>query len=128
MAAQFVYENPKMLKGLFLMGTSHPRDIDLSSKYIPCIKLYAENDGLASVEEVLENENKLPRKTELVLIKGGNHSQFGYLGQLLMDNSANIPLEEQQSLSFEILLKFIVEINNSLFQQFELKSGSVRLE
>jgi len=114
MAAQFVYENPKIFKGLFLMGTSHPRDVDLSSQDIPCVKLYAENDGLASIEEVMENENKLPLNTELVLIEGGNHSQFGYLGQLLMDNPANISLEEQQNLSFEILLKFLVEINNSL--------------
>jgi pimeloyl-ACP methyl ester carboxylesterase len=114
MAAQFVYENPKIFKGLFLMGTSHPRDIDLSPQDIPCVKLYAENDGLASVEEVMENENKLPLNTNLVFIEGGNHSQFGYLGQLLMDNSASISLEEQQNLSFEILLKFLAEINNSL--------------
>jgi pimeloyl-ACP methyl ester carboxylesterase len=114
MAAQFVYENPKIFKGLFLMGTSHPRDIDLSPQDIPCVKLYAENDGLASVEEVMENENKLPLNTKLVFIEGGNHSQFGYLGQLLMDNSASISLEEQQNLSFEILLKFLAEINNSL--------------
>lgn len=114
MAAQFVYENPKIFKGLFLIGTSHPRDIDLSPQDIPCVKLYAENDGLASVEEVMENENKLPLNTKLVFIEGGNHSQFGYLGQLLMDNSASISLEEQQNLSFEILLKFLAEINNSL--------------
>ena len=56
MAAQFVYENPEVFKGLFLMGTSHPRDIDLSSSNIPCLKLYAEYDGLASVEEVMENK------------------------------------------------------------------------
>ena len=62
----------------------------------------------------MENKKKLPMKAELVLIKGGNHSQFGYLGQLLMDSSANISLEEQQKISFESLLKFITKINNSL--------------
>ena len=113
MAAQIVYENPKLFKGLFLLGTSHPRDIDLSSVNIPCMKLYAENDGLASVEEVLENKKKLPKNAELVLIKGGNHSQFGYLGQLLMDSSADISLEEQQNISFENLLKFISILNNN---------------
>ena len=69
MAAQFVYENTNLMKGLFLMGTSHPRDIDLSSQSIPSIKLYAENDGLASVEEVMTNKNKLPKNTRLVLTK-----------------------------------------------------------
>ncbi|WP_421896039.1 alpha/beta hydrolase [Marinoscillum sp.] len=114
MAAQFVYENPGVFKGLFLMGTSHPRDIDLSSSNIPCLKLYAEYDGLASVEEVMENKKKLPMNTELIMIEGGNHSQFGYLGQLLMDSSPNITLEEQQELSFVSLHEFLVKVNYSL--------------
>jgi Alpha/beta hydrolase family len=114
MAAQFVYENPGLMKGLFLMGTSHPRDIDLSSQNIPCIKLYAENDGLASVVEIMENKKKLPLKAKLVLITGGNHSQFGYLGKLLMDSSANISLGEQQQQTFDHLINFITEIKNGL--------------
>jgi pimeloyl-ACP methyl ester carboxylesterase len=114
MAAQFVYENPGIFKGLFLMGTSHPRDIDLSNTTISCLKLYADNDGLASVPEVLENKAKLPVNTKLVLIKGGNHSQFGYLGRLLMDNSANITLEEQQQQILDDLIIFLDEIKKSL--------------
>lgn len=113
MAAQFVYENPTVFKGLFLMGTSHPRDIDLTNQNIPCIKLYAENDGLASVEEVMENKNKLPKQAKLILINGGNHSQFGYLGQLLMDSSPDISLEEQQKVSLDNLLTFITSIKGS---------------
>jgi hypothetical protein len=114
MAAQFVYENPDLMKGLFLMGTSHPRDIDLSMRTIACIKLYAENDGLASVGEVMENKSKLPKEAKLVLIKGGNHSQFGYLGKLLMDNSASLSVEEQQQQTFDSLIEFMNEIKNGL--------------
>ena len=114
MAAQFVYENPNVLKGLFLMGTSHPRDIDLSIQNIPCIKLYTENDGLASVEEVMENKSKLPKHSKLILINGGNHSQFGYLGKLLMDSSPDISLEEQQKQTYNHLIKFMYRIKNSL--------------
>jgi Alpha/beta hydrolase family len=112
MAAKFVYENPNLMKGLFLMGTSHPRDIDLSNQNIPCVKLYAENDGLASVEEVLENKIKLPKDAKLVLINGGNHSQFGYLGKLLMDSSADISIEEQQQQTFDYLINFMHKIKN----------------
>ncbi len=112
MAAQFVYENTGLLKGLFLMGTSHPRDIDLSARSIPTIKLYAEMDGLASVSEVMENRNKLPSNTQLIEIKGGNHSQFGYLGQILMDSSPSISLEEQQRLTFEALIDFFKRIES----------------
>jgi hypothetical protein len=113
-AAQFVYENHAVFKGLFLMGTSHPRDIDLSSQNIPCIKLYAENDGLASVKEVTDNKNKLPKAAKLVLIKGGNHSQFGYLGKLLMDSSPDISLEAQQQQTFDNLINFMSKIKNDL--------------
>ncbi len=111
MAAQFVYENPEFMKGLFLLGTSHPRDINLSNLPIPTIKFYAQNDGLASVEEVLENKDKLPVTAKLILIEGGNHSQFGYLGALLMDDEADITLEEQQSTVLEKLINFLNEIS-----------------
>jgi len=114
MAARLVYENPGVFKGLFLMGTSHPRDIDLSDRNIPCIKLYAENDGLASVEEVMENKNKLPENAKLIFIKGGNHSQFGYLGKLLMDNTAGISLEEQQQKTCKNLVDFLNKVKSGL--------------
>jgi len=110
MAAQLVYENPTGFKGLFLMGTSPPRDIDLSNQDIPCIKLYADRDGLASMEEVLGNKDRLPKHSKMVLIKGGNHSQFGFLGKLLMDSSSSISLEEQQNQTFIHLFEFIKNI------------------
>lgn len=110
MAANLVFENPGVFKGLFLMGTSHPRDIDMSSMNIPTLKLYGELDGLASVDEVLKNKSKLPLNSELILIKGGNHSQFGYMGQLLMDNSAVISIEEQQEVVLDHLLKFLSKV------------------
>ncbi|WP_166964102.1 alpha/beta hydrolase [Yeosuana marina] len=110
MASQFVYENPDLMQGLFLLGTSHPRDFDLSNRILPTIKLYGELDGLASVSEVMENKNKLPKNTNLIEIKGGNHSQFGYLGKLLTDNTAEIDLTKQQGLTVEKLIKFFNEI------------------
>lgn len=118
MAAQYVFEHPNLLEGLFLMGTSHPRDIDMSNLAIPTLKLYAQNDGLASVEEVMENKDKLPQHAQLVMIEGGNHSQFGYLGQLLLDNSPNISLDEQQDQILRYLLNFFDGIDQEIGQSF----------
>lgn len=106
-AAKFVHENPGRMKGLILMGTSHPKDIDLSSSSIPAIKLYASHDGLASVGEVMENKHRLPQNTGLVLIEGGNHSQFGYLGHLLLDDKATISLEAQQDIAVNQTVTFL---------------------
>ncbi len=112
MASQFVYENQNQMKGLFLLGTSHPRDVDLSNLTIPTIKLYAENDGLTSIGEVMKNKSKLPNDSKLTIIKGGNHSQFGYLGQLFLDDKAQISLEEQQQETLEQLILFFNDIND----------------
>ena len=112
MASQFVYENPALMKGLFLLGTSHPRDFDLSKRTLPTVKLYGELDGLASVTEVMENRNKLPKNTDLIEIKGGNHSQFGYLGKLLTDETAEIDLTKQQCLTAEALTEFFNKIES----------------
>ncbi len=112
MASQFVYENPNLIKGLFLLGTSHPRDFDLSKRTIPIIKLYAEFDGLASVQEVMENKSKLPKSAILKEIKGGNHSQFGYLGKLLTDDSPKINLKKQQAITLDYLIEFFQRVEN----------------
>lgn len=113
MAAQLVYENPTLFRGLYLMGTSHPRDIDLSSVEIPTLKFYAEHDGLASIGEVMENKNKLPNNSEVLFIEGGNHSQFGYLGTLFMDGNADISIKNQQEQTYVHLIDFFNRIVNN---------------
>lgn len=115
-AAQVVFENPNVFKGLFLLGTSHPRDISLANHTLPMLKLYAAKDGLASVKEVLANQDKLPTQAELVLIEGGNHSQFGYLGQLFMDERPQISRYEQQKQTLEHLANFLQKISQQLDQ------------
>ena len=110
MASQFVYENPHLMKGLFLLGTSHPRDFDLSDRILPTVKLYGELDGLASVSEIMQNKDKLPKNSILIQIKCGNHSQFGYLGKLLTDNNAEIDLAKQQLMTVEKLTEFFNSI------------------
>ncbi|MEM6722900.1 MAG: alpha/beta hydrolase [Bacteroidota bacterium] len=110
MAAQFVFEHPDLMDGLILLGTSHPRDISLSDRFIPCLKLYAEKDGLASPAEVFENEKKLPQGYQLIMIKGGNHSQFGNMGRLLMDGKADINPALQQDIMLREILGFLRSI------------------
>ena len=107
MSARFVYEYPGLIDGLYLLGTSHPRDYDMSNVEIPCLKLYAEFDGLASVAEVKGNQELMPNGSQMIFIEGGNHSQFGYMGQLFMDESPQIEREEQQAIILQELLTFL---------------------
>jgi len=107
MAAKFVYENPKLINKLILLGTTHPRDFDLSKSAIPIMKIYGSNDGVADAYSINQNKPKLPPNTKYFLIKGGNHSQFGYYGSQLGDNEASISREEQQKIILNSILSFI---------------------
>lgn len=112
MAAQFVYENPGLIDALFMLGTSHPRDFDMSGNDIPAIKISAEHDGRAGLEKVQENAPLLPANTQMVTITGGNHSHFGYMGHLLMDDAATISREEQHRQTIDHLLRFFNELRD----------------
>ena len=50
----------------------------------------------------------------MILIEGGNHSQFGYLGTLLLDGEADITLEQQQSLVLRNIVDFLDAIQHGL--------------
>lgn len=108
MASEFAGIYPNKISGLLLIGTSHPRRVDLSNLTIPVTKVHASEDGLASMEEVKEFSVNLPTQTNFVLVEGGNHSQFGYYGFQLGSGTATISREKQQqqllNASLELLL------------------------
>jgi len=111
-ASRFAVLHGEAFEGLILIGTSHPKEaaFDLSNSTLAVTKIYASNDGLASVPEVKANAVYLPEATTWVLIDGGNHSQFGYFGTLLGDNPATISREQQQQLTVEALLAALKNI------------------
>ena len=105
-ASRFAYLYGASFDGLVLIGTSHPKEaeFDLSTTTLSVTKIYASNDGLASVEEVEANAIYLPDDTNWVLIEGGNHSQFGYYGNQLGDNAGTISRERQQEITVEAII------------------------
>ncbi|WP_289663559.1 alpha/beta hydrolase [Flavobacterium panacagri] len=109
MAAQFVYENPKLIDKLILIGTSHPRDISLAAIEIPVLKIYGSKDGVADEGSIMQNKSKLPLGTKFVRIEGANHCQFGYYGFQLGDDKADISREQQQKETLDAMVSFIRE-------------------
>lgn len=99
LAAKFVrdHESESFVSGLLLVGTSHPREDDLSGLDIDVTKVYGSEDGLASEGEVKEFASNLPEATHWIRIEGGNHAQFGWYGWQLGDGRARIPRAEQQA-------------------------------
>ncbi len=104
LASEVARDHGSQLAGMVLIGTSHPRDFDLSSLSIDVTKVSATNDGLASEAEIKANAKKLPPQTHWVVIDGGNHSQFGYYGFQLGDHRATISRSVQQAQTTQALL------------------------
>ena len=111
-ASRFASLHGESFDGLVLIGTSHPKEevFDLSNTDLSVTKVYATNDGLASVDEVEANAKYLPDHTTWILIEGGNHSQFGYYGSQLGDNAATISRERQQELTVGAILAVLQNV------------------
>jgi len=99
--------------GVVLIGTSHPRDEDLSKLEIPVTKIVGTHDGLATPEKVNKNANLLPDKTRWVWIEGGNHSQFGWYGFQPMDRKAHISAVEQRKIMTHAVLELLNSVESS---------------
>lgn len=97
-AAEYAGRNPDAggARGLILVATTHPRELDLSGLTIPVTKILASRDRIASLERARENAARLPAGTRWVVIQGGNHSQFGHYGFQFGDRFAEISRDQQQ--------------------------------
>jgi pimeloyl-ACP methyl ester carboxylesterase len=94
--------------GYVLMGTSHPRDHDLSRMTAPLTKIAGTRDGVAG--EAQFQTHLLPSSTTWVRIEGGNHSQFANYGFQLFDKRAQISREAQQSQIVSALLAALARV------------------
>ncbi len=80
MAARYVLRHPDAATGLVLMGAYSADGDDLSALPLEVLVLAAENDGLASVEEVRAGTPRLPETAKLKIIRGSVHGFFGRYG------------------------------------------------
>jgi pimeloyl-ACP methyl ester carboxylesterase len=110
LAARFARQDADSLAALVLVGTTHPKEDDLSFLPIPVTKVYASNDGVAPPERVLANRALLPAHTRWVEISGGNHSQFGRYGHQLLDGTATISRARQEALTRAAILESLTEV------------------
>lgn len=95
------------LSGLIMIGTTHPRDHDLSRLPIPVLKVAGTRDCVADLEASRANARNLPSSTRWVVIEGANHAQFGYYGSQLGDCTATISREDQQNQTLEAILAWL---------------------
>lgn len=102
-AGRMLLQHASELRGLVLIGSSHPRDLSLAHLTVPVTRVYGTRDTVADVEKLEATRHNLPASTRWVRI-GGNHSQFGYYGFQPGDWPATISRGEQQAITLRALL------------------------
>jgi len=105
LASRYVHERVQHPQGLVLIGTTHPRDFDLSELDLPVTKIYGTADGVASIGDMRANAKLLPPATRWVEIEGGNHTQFGSYRFQLGDHAATISRRAQQEITARTLVE-----------------------
>jgi pimeloyl-ACP methyl ester carboxylesterase len=105
----FASRYPAELSGLLLIGTTHPRDHDLSSLTIPVLKISGTRDCVADLKASKAGASKLPSQAVWTTIVGANHAQFGYYGSQLGDCRATISRENQQRQLRDEVLRWLRE-------------------
>ncbi|MFC7785356.1 MULTISPECIES: alpha/beta fold hydrolase [unclassified Rossellomorea] len=95
-ASTFAYDHPSEIDGVILLGSYPSETTDFSNKNIPMLSIYAEKDGLSTIDKITETRHLLSTEAAMYEIKGGNHSQFGIYGKQKGDNQASISVKQQQ--------------------------------
>lgn len=92
-AAQNIVQDTK---GLILLASYPAKNTDLSHRSIRVLSLTATNDKVLKWGNWRSARTRLPRTTQYVSIKGGNHAGFGVYGVQKGDGKATISNEAQQ--------------------------------
>jgi len=103
LACRVLQAEPEAVTALVLLGTTHPKQDDLSGYVQPVTKVYATEDGVAPPDRMFAHRALLPAHTRWVEIAGGNHSQFGHYGEQLFDGEATLSREAQQDVARQAL-------------------------
>lgn len=112
LASRLAAERPELLDALVLIGTTHPRDVDLSRTGLRVTKVLATRDGIAPPARAREFARLLPEDARWVEIEGGNHAGFAHYGPQLGDRRATIGRDAQQRRVVEVLLGELVRLSS----------------
>lgn len=95
MASSLVLKNPDVFSGLILLAAYPAKSASLADVTLPVLSVYAQFDGLATLEKIENTRNLLPQDARFVMIEGGNHAGFGNYGDQKNDGKALISAQEQ---------------------------------
>lgn len=106
LADQIEQAEATVFDGLILLASYSTSDF--SESPLEALTIYGDRDGVLDMEKYEKYYENLPAAmTEEVIIKGGNHAQFGSYGEQKGDGKAEISAEEQVKQTVEAVVDFV---------------------
>ncbi|MFL2118386.1 alpha/beta hydrolase [Marinilactibacillus psychrotolerans] len=103
----YAEEHLEQLQGVLLLASYPSKSVDISSSELSVLSITASNDQILNQDNFLESKSLLPDDTEYQIIKGGNHSNFGYYGHQKGDGESEITRKEQQEAVVDLFIENI---------------------
>lgn len=110
MAAQYVQDNPGVVKGVVFLASYPAGNLDLSGSPLRVASIYGTLDGLAS-DQFEASRARMPAQATMLALEGGNHAQFGDYGPQSGDGTATMGRSEQQARTVEAMAELITSIS-----------------
>ncbi|WP_232324898.1 alpha/beta hydrolase [Halobacillus mangrovi] len=106
-AASFAQSHPEKVEGLIFLASYPSKGNSFADSDLLMLSIYAENDGLSTVDEIKEKESLLSGQAAFYEIKGGNHAKFGVYGSQKGDEKAVISVEKQQDIIVNVIFEWL---------------------
>lgn len=96
--------NIDKVKGYILLASYSTNKIENERGVL---SIYGDKDKVLNMKEYNKNRVNLPLKYKEVVIKGGNHANFGDYGRQKKDGKASISRDKQQSITVKEIKEFL---------------------
>lgn len=103
MAAQYTSEH-ETVEGVILLASYPTKPLNASQRLL---SVAGDQDGCLEWDVYENKKENWPEDSQEVLLKGGNHAQFGTYGKQRGDNEAFITNEEQIDQTVKAILQFL---------------------
>ena len=105
MAANYLSKHTDYFSGLFLLA-SYPTE-SLTDVNFPVVFIYGDKDSVLNKDNLEKGIALSPADCTQVVIKGGNHAQFGSYGTQNGDSKATVSADEQRKITVDTILQTV---------------------
>lgn len=99
-ASSYAADHQKNVDGLILLASYPTEKINC-----PLVSIRGSRDGVLKLDPYQKARSYWPRKSEEVIIAGGNHAQYGDYGVQKGDKTATVSRSSQQEQTAEVVLR-----------------------